>query len=95
MHNYAIFSLTNFWLIVFIALLSWIIKKFLNDNYDYENYNKIPGPSPWPILGNTDRFRVPRHKLRAMFESLYSEYGPAVRIWMGSFPCVLINGVAN
>ena len=89
------FSLTYFWLIAFTVLLSWLITKYLNDNYDYESYNKIPGPKPWPILGNADRFRIPRYELRSMFENLYSEYGPVVRIKLGSFPYVLMHEVST
>lgn len=57
-------------------------------------YQRPPGPKPYPIIGNLaclDGYEVPYQA----FNDLAKQYGPIISLRLGSVPTVVVNGIDN
>ena len=67
-----------------------------NEIYDSEVpvLPEAPGPKPWPIIGSLHLLR--HYELPYMaFADLAKIYGQVFKMRMGSFPCLVVNGLEN
>lgn len=57
-------------------------------------YQRPPGPKPYPIIGNLaclNGYDVPYQA----FDDLAKQYGPIISLRLGSVPTVVVNGIDN
>ena len=75
---------------ILVFLIVFFLSVYIWDTIYHSKVN-IPGPTPWPILGNLPLF-FGRKDPNKVFMELRDRYGNMVYITMGSQPLVLCYG---
>lgn len=66
-----------------VLVLVFVFEKYISRFHKL--CNKIPGASPWPVLGNAHYFiNVPPERNLEVIGSFKKQYGDIYRIWLGN-----------
>lgn len=72
-----------------IGLMSWIYIKMARGAYDMTTLNKIPGPYPFPLIGNALDVAVPPQKFLKTMREICLQ-GPIVKFFLAHRPYVIL-----
>lgn len=67
---------------------------FRDENNNSSELKEAPGPKPYPIVGNLPalaKYEIPYQA----FSQLATQYGPIIKLQLGSVPALVVNGIEN
>ncbi|CAH1155387.1 unnamed protein product [Phaedon cochleariae] len=80
------------WWIILITLSLVLIHYLMTKNFDYWRNRSVPGPHPWPLVGNIGPSFIGRRSTGEIIKEIYRKYEgfPFVGIFRATTPVLLV-----